>query len=256
MNNLFDLEDIGEFNEDEEVNKTFKKLTYKYFPKSRLELIKCIALEMQSQKPRVFAEFKEFKEAHKDNKFFKYEKFIPTIDLNSICTTEVTSMSDILFGVNKWWNYDVSGWDVSNVEDMRGMFEGCAYFDCDLSSWGPHLGKVKSMASMFKECYRFKHSLSNWDVSSVEDMSHMFEECIAFDQPIDGWDVRKVQDMTRMFYKAMIFNQSLNKWKPYRVKKAKEMFTFASLFEDKNKNLKAFSKFPDIMSMPSLTNGH
>ena len=33
------------------------------------------------------------------------------------------------------FNQDISGWDVSNVTNMDGMFLGNQYFNQDLSSW-------------------------------------------------------------------------------------------------------------------------
>ncbi|WP_141080657.1 BspA family leucine-rich repeat surface protein, partial [Campylobacter jejuni] len=34
------------------------------------------------------------------------------------------------------FNSDLSKWDVSNVENMSSMFEGCKNFNGDLSKWG------------------------------------------------------------------------------------------------------------------------
>ena len=35
----------------------------------------------------------------------------------------------------KKFNCDLSGWDVSNVEDIGTMFAYCSNFESDLSSW-------------------------------------------------------------------------------------------------------------------------
>ena len=45
---------------------------------------------------------------------------------------------------------DLKYWDVSKVENMRGMFGFCENFNADLS---------------------------NWNVSNVTDMSYMFDGC-------------------------------------------------------------------------------
>ena len=52
-------------------------------------------------------------------------------------------------------------WDVSNVENMSGMFEECENFNCDLSKWD--VSNVENMLDMFRDC--IKCDLSKWDVS-------------------------------------------------------------------------------------------
>ena len=51
------------------------------------------------------------------------------------------------------FKFDVSKWDVSNVENMIWLFFKCKKFDCDLS---------------------------NWDVSNVNKTSYMFYDCESF----------------------------------------------------------------------------
>jgi surface protein len=45
------------------------------------------------------------------------------------------------------FNGDISGWDVSNVEDMDNMFQN-SEFDGNISKW--NVKSVKSMEDMFK----------------------------------------------------------------------------------------------------------
>ena len=66
-------------------------------------------------------------------------------------------------------------WDVSNVKNMEGMFQGCINFNSDLSKW--NVSKVKSMKYMFSHCDNFNSDLSNWNVSSVRGMYCMFLMC-------------------------------------------------------------------------------
>ena len=46
-----------------------------------------------------------------------------------------TDSSSIGNYVRNLFNQDISGWDVSNVTNMAGMFLGNQYFNQDLSSW-------------------------------------------------------------------------------------------------------------------------
>lgn len=77
---------------------------------------------------------------------------------------------------------DVSGWDVSNVKNMEGMFYECEDFNCDISGWD--VSNVKYMSRMFCGCKKFNCDLSGWDVSNVKDMRNMFKNCPA---PIPEW---------------------------------------------------------------------
>ena len=94
---------------------------YKYFPKTREELIENI-------------------EELIDNKIY---------DLNCIDTSKITDMSKIFW--NKLnINVDVSKWNVSKVTNMSYMFFNCEKFDCDLSNW--NVNNVKNMKRMFYNC--------------------------------------------------------------------------------------------------------
>ena len=55
----------------------------------------------------------------------------------------------MFFKCNKF-NQDISNWNVSNVTDMTGMFDGCESFNQDLSDWNVY--KVKFNRGMFKDC--------------------------------------------------------------------------------------------------------
>jgi len=48
------------------------------------------------------------------------------------------------------FNQDISGWNVSNVENMDLMFCGCRNFNQDLSQW--KVNKVVNHISMFDDC--------------------------------------------------------------------------------------------------------
>ena len=72
-------------------------------------------------------------------------------DFNCIDTSEITDMSK-LFSDNIFYNmiFDVSGWNVSNVENMQDMFQNCKEFNCDLSKW--NVSNVINMYNMFSNC--------------------------------------------------------------------------------------------------------
>ena len=70
------------------------------------------------------------------------------------------------------FNQDISSWDVSDVEDMSGMFYAAFSFNHDISGW--NVSDVEDMNLMFYQAYSFDQDLSNWDVSDVNLMSAIF----------------------------------------------------------------------------------
>ena len=75
-------------------------------------------------------------------------------------------------------------WDVSNVENMEGMFSGCENFNCNLSKWD--VSSVRYMTAMFWGCKNFNSDLSKWNVSKVKNMKNIFDNCKSLKQ-IPSW---------------------------------------------------------------------
>ena len=144
-------------------------------------------------------------------------------DFNCIDTSAITNMSHLFDDIDINRNFDVSKWNVSNVEDMGHMFYAYENFDCDLSNW--NVSKVKDMKYMFYKCENFTgKGLENWDVSKVEDMQDMFEDCENFDCDLSKWDVSNVLNMEYMFRKCKKLNFDLSNWNVSKVKNTYNMF--------------------------------
>ena len=157
---------------------------YYYHPKDKDELIECIKEKIDKEGLGT-----------KDK----------PLDLNDIDTSKITDMNnlfDVLDGnlitLSKNGNFDISNWDVSNVEDMYYMFYGSC-FNGDISDWD--VSKVKDMEEMFAYSkFTGKNGdISNWNVSKVKSMRSMFG-CSEFNSNISKWDVSNVKDMFGMFY--------------------------------------------------------
>ena len=147
------------------------KNNYKYFPETKEELIENIEELMQSN----------------------------IYDFNCINTSKIIDMSSLFENIVIERNFDVSGWDVSNVSNMTNLFHGCENFDCDLSNWD--VSNVTDMKGMFTWCDNFTgKGLENWDVSNVKYMTSMFANCISFEgKGLENWNVSNVKDMHYMF---------------------------------------------------------
>ena len=102
-------------------------------------------------------------------------------DLNDIDTSAITDMSRLFFHLDKYFHGDISKWNVSNVEDMSGMFYGMKYFNCDISNWD--VSNVKKMSVMFAWCENFDCNLNDWDVSNVTDMKSAFQNSALENHP-------------------------------------------------------------------------
>ena len=122
------------------------------------------------------------------------------------------------------FDYDISGWDVSNVISMVKMFAGMRTVRGDihdLTNWD--VSKVTSMKGLLKNTQFLGSNFSGWDVSNVEDFSEILMNSSASDSGYDGianWNTSNVKNMRRAIYGTFI---SLN-WDVSSVENMSEMF--------------------------------
>ena len=150
----------------------------------------------------------------------------------------VTNMKDT-FNNKSFENKDASnitGWDVSNVTTMEGMFQDCSGFNQDISNW--NVSNVTTMKSMFAGATSFNQYINDWDVSNVTTMEGMFQDCSGFNQDISNWNVSNVTTMKSMFAGATSFNQYINDWDVSNVVSMESMFENASTFNKELENWK------------------
>ena len=129
--------------------------------------------------------------------------------------SNVTNMKN-LFENYEYFDENLGSWDVSNVENMYRMFSRCTnYMGDGLDAWGKKVGKVIDMSSMFNKCENLIVNLGSWDVSNVEKMNSMFQKCTNFTgDGLDAWGkkVVKVTDMSYMFKECENLIVNISGW--------------------------------------------
>jgi len=126
------------------------------------------------------------------------------------------------------FNEDISGWDVSRIENMESMFSGATNFNQPLRAW--NTSNVKNMAGLFADAHEFNQDISMWDTSNVVNMTYTFGRALKFSQPLNDWNVAKVQTFQAMFEQAYKFNQPLDKWDTSSALQMGRMFHYATSF--------------------------
>ena len=88
------------------------------------------------------------------------------------------------------WDQDVSGWDVSNVTEMYGLFWFCQQFNQDISGW--NVSNVTDMELMFVSCNSFDQNLGPWTFADNARITQMFALVGMSDANValtfEGWD--------------------------------------------------------------------
>ena len=141
-------------------------------------------------------------------------------DLSGWDVSNVENMVATFYGTS--FDGDISGWDVSSVTTMDAMFYNAGSFNQDLSSW--NTASVTDMNAMFGNAGSFNRNLPSWNTASVTDMSDMFNEALSFDGDISGWDVSSVTDMSFMF-RSTPFAGDLSGWDVSSVVDMNHMFS-------------------------------
>lgn len=141
-------------------------------------------------------------------KAFSREFGSSILQVNALDTPNLTQVSSIMemFRNAKTFNNDLSGWDVSNIENMDGVFRFSS-FNQDIGGWD--VSNVTTMSNMFNGT-PFNQDIGNWNVANVTDMQWMFNST-PFNQNISNWNVGIVVSMSSMFNNTP-FNQDIGNW--------------------------------------------
>ncbi len=160
-----------------------------------------------------------------------------TDDVNTkICSTingKPVNIANHMFCNSQAKHINVSDWDVSNIEDMAGMFKNISNVESlDLSNWDT--SNLKKMNSMFNETKSLKKiDLSSFDTSNVNDMEFLFSGNESLEEiNVSNFNLSKVTSLRYMFY----INSSLKKitfdnWDTSNIINMEGMFYFDEALE-------------------------
>ncbi len=136
---------------------------------------------------------------------------IKTLDLSSWNVSNVTDMRNMFDqdgnnfssdkDIHSLEQLNLSGWDTSSVENMRKMFNNCDKLRfVDVSGWD--VSQVKSFESMFEGCKSLETlDVSKWNTSSLKELRWMFSECSNINKlDVSNWNVSAVIDFASLFY--------------------------------------------------------
>ena len=187
------------------------------------KFIRKIKVESQEQLQAII------RERYNNNKSF--------LDLTDIDISELDNLSYIFWGLDNMEDVDISGWDISNVKFMKGIFSNCTklkkiigienldvsklenannmFFCCkklvelDLTKWNPV--SLQYTRQMFYECSNLKiiKNIENWQLPNVKDVSYMFCDCAKLDVDLSNWDLTHIKDFFK--YQGLAANSSITK---------------------------------------------
>lgn len=178
-----------------------------------------------------------------------------------------------LFENQATFNEDLSGWNVSNIQCTRRMFNGCVSFlglglenwktywfyntagmfygcenlICNLSAW--NVSNIKYAQHMFGGCSNFNSDLSNWRFKQLTDSGFMFYGCENFNADLSAWNVKNATTIEYMFHGCDNFNSDLSAWNVTNVTNMRNMFYNCERFNSdlSNWNVKNAQRFEGMI---------
>ena len=138
----------------------------------------------------------------------------------------VTNLSNIFGRGGRWRGRikcltslpNIDKWDMSQITDMKGMFDGCESLSQipDISIWDTK--NVTDMSSLFAGCELLTSlpNIAKWNTKNVLAMSSMFEGCqkLISLPDISVWDIQSVMEISEMFKncESLVSLPDISKW--------------------------------------------
>ena len=163
-------------------------------------------------------------------------------NIDQLKTSSVTDMSYMFKNCSYISDLDLTGWDISSVKTIKGMFEGCEKLDILIGLPDLNVSNVTDMSYLFSKC-KILHDvtdISEWNTENVTHMEFMFQGCSSLQElpDISKWNTSKVKNMDSMFNscEALKSLPDISSWDISNVNNLSNMF----------KDCKSIEKIPNI----------
>jgi surface protein len=131
--------------------------------------------------------------------------------------------------------------DLSNVEDMNGMFYGCEKL-IEIKEFSK-INNIKNVSFMFYDCINLKKlpEKLNFNTNNLTEAKGMFYDCKSLEKIPDmsNWNFNKVKNLSFMFFGCEKIEEIPNKLNDKYYTKDKDI----SYFDYNCKNIKGKIKF-------------
>jgi len=184
--------------------------------------------------------------------FSTYKNDIEILDLHTWNMSNVKTTVHMFSQLENLKYVNVTGWDVSNVENMS-----CMFYDCSelvkvegIETWKTK--SVKDVIDMFANCYALESlNLKNWDSSNIERMSEMFWKCTSLKRidNISNWTINSTSLSGLFLHCESLEVLDLSNW-TFKV----ELYDIGRMFMG-CKNLKKIEGIHDWPVQNALTGG-
>ena len=144
------------------------------------------------------------------------------------CKNISMHLMGLFYGCHKLQSVDLTGWDISRVMFIAGLFNECYELTSikGIENW--NTSGVFIMDNAFSELRALKTlDLSNWNVSSVMSMNGMFEGCSSLETlgDLSNWTTPDLTDTRNMFNNvSKIKSLKLTNFDTSKVTQATNMF--------------------------------
>ena len=136
--------------------------------------------------------------------FGECESLTKVAGLNKLNTLALEDTSYMFEYCTELAEVDLTGWDMSSLVNMGGMFTYCYKLTTVTFPENMDTSNVKYMDRLFRECYMLSNlDLSNFDTSSAETFCQMFKHCWRIPASVTAqtksFNTSNVKDMSAMF---------------------------------------------------------
>jgi len=138
-----------------------------------------------------------------------------------ISNWSMNSMKIVNFPITSWdFNYDVTKWDISNIEVLDGIVKNSEVWNFPLTNWIGKTSNLTSVRQLFASNTAFDQDVSvlnpaNMDTTNLayNAFSMMFFNCKSFQGTgCSSWDVSSVKQFDTMFSRCDVFNGDITNW--------------------------------------------